>query len=98
MFRPRPFAVVLQELQLTNLYGINKQMTLKLIETVQTNDKLFKLKLSRVNLNDTKIIEQLCRLLYGDDSLDDDLVQLKQLYSLDLSWTSLQPKHLLKIA
>ena len=73
-------------------------MTQKLIDAVLTNDKLFKLKLSRVNLNDNKIVDKICSMIYSDENADDsERLQLKQLFSLDLSWASLSPKHLCRI-
>ena len=98
MFAGRPFAVMLQELQLTNLYGLNKQMTFKLVDILKNNRELFKLKLSRVNLNDSKVVDILCKLIYCDEYGTEESIQLKRLYSLDLSWASLQPKNLMRIA
>lgn len=58
-----------------------------------TSKKLMRLRLSKINLNDSillsesNIIESLCELFRNSDMLS----------YLDLSWTSLSPRHLLDI-
>jgi len=57
----------LQEMQAVNLSGAFRQMSSlqNLMTLVGQNEKLFKLKLSKVNLNDAKIVSILCQLICG---------------------------------
>ena len=82
------------------MIGISKQTTLRLMESIRLNNKLFKLKLSKINLNDAKIVNILCSLICVSQEDEDNYCasQLTQLFHLDLSWCQLAPKHLAKIA
>jgi Ran GTPase-activating protein (RanGAP) involved in mRNA processing and transport len=53
----------------------------------EKNNDIRRLKISKINLNDDKIVDQLCNIIEKD----------RNLTSIDLSWGSLGPKHLLKI-
>jgi hypothetical protein len=74
--------------------GLSKTLMRELALTIaNTSKKLMRLRLSKINLNDSillsesNIIESLCELFRNSDMLS----------YLDLSWTSLSPRHLLDI-
>ena len=45
--------------------GLNSSITKRLLATVGLDDKLFKLKLSNINLGEKDLVDSLCRIISG---------------------------------
>ena len=80
----------INDLQLTSLQGSGLKTIFQNIldACIKKNSELRKLKLSKTNLNDDKIVEQLCQIIETN----------RNLTSLDISWGSLSSKHMFMIA
>lgn len=78
----------IRELQINHVSCLIRDFNSLLHSCIHNNMQLMKLKLSNVNLQDNQLVDQIIEVLKTKEFLT----------HLDLSWTRLNPKQLLKIS